>query len=202
VRALTNPITQAQVASAMGRRTNKTLTDDRLAKLIAAQQAAPLRSHVNPNMQSGLQRSATNSATGDAIMDAICERIGIQDDVDRILELGKSHLEVQEVMLKVGSQRLHFKDANDKIKACTQHLQNPVGGRLINNERNAARDVAESFVSGSTACDNTGAHVTDQDCVSYVYHRTLFRIAEKKRKNKDNQDPKNNGGAGGRSLPH
>ena len=36
-------------------------------------------------------------------MDAICERIGIQDDVDRILELGKSHLEVQEVMLKVGS---------------------------------------------------------------------------------------------------
>jgi hypothetical protein len=45
-----------------------------------------------------LQKSATQSATGDAIIDAICERIGIQNDTDRMLELGKSHLEVKGIL--------------------------------------------------------------------------------------------------------
>ena len=38
---------------------------------------------------------------------------------------------------------------------------------------------------------------TDQDCVSYVYHRILARIQKDKHNNKN----KNNGGAGVRSLP-
>jgi hypothetical protein len=103
--------------------------------------------------------------------------------------------------LKVGSQRRHFKDANVKIKACTQHLQKP-GSRLSDNDRNAASDVAASFVSGPKVCYTTGARFTDQDCVSYVHHRILIRIADNKNKIKNKQDPKNNGGAGGRSLPH
>jgi hypothetical protein len=111
------------------------------------------------------------------------------------------HLEVNGVLLKVGSQRRHFKDANVKIKACTQHLQKP-GSRLSDNDRNAASDVAASFVSGPKVCYTTGARFTDQDCVSYVHHRILIRIADNKNKIKNKQDPKNNGGAGGRSLPH
>jgi hypothetical protein len=43
--------------------------------------------------------------------------MGIPNDIERILELGKSHLAVNVVLLKVGSQRRHFKDANDQIKA-------------------------------------------------------------------------------------
>ena len=45
------------------------------------------------------------------------------------------------------------------------------------------------------------AHFTDQDCVSYVYRRTLARITQNKHQFKNKQDPKNNGKAGGRSLP-
>jgi hypothetical protein len=83
-------------------------------------------------------------------------------------------------------------------------VKKSVAGRLSENEtlRNEARDVAKSFVSGSTVCYNTGAQFTGQECVSYVYHRTLARITDNKAKNKAKQDPKNNGGAGGRSLPH
>jgi hypothetical protein len=56
-----------------------------------------------------------------------------------------------------------------------QILKKTGGGRLSESERNQARDVAVSFVAGSTACLNTGKDFTDQDCVSYVYHRTLIR---------------------------
>ena len=71
------------------------------------------------------------------------------------------------------------------------------GSRLSDNDRNAACGVAASFVSGSKVCRTTGAHFTDQDCVSYVYHRTLERINDNTRKT----NKKNNRGAGGRSLP-
>jgi len=103
--------------------------------------------------------------------------------------------------LEVGSRKEHFGNVNDKILACTQHLKKP-GNRLSDNDRNAACGVAASFVSGSKVCRTTGAHFTDQDCVSYVYHRTLLRIADDKRRDKNKSHPKNNGGAGGRSLPH
>ena len=83
-----------------------------------------------------------------------------------------------------------------------QHFQKPGGGRLSDNDRNAACDVAASFVSGSKACDNTGARFKDQDCMSYVYHRTLIRINDIKKEIKNKQETKNNGGAGGQSLPH
>ncbi len=69
--------------------------------------------------------------------------------------------------------------------------------RLSDNDRNAVRNVAVSFVSGSKACGNAGALFTDQDCVSYVHHRILDRIKKNKNINKN----KNNGGAGVRSLP-
>ena len=112
------------------------------------------------------------------------------------MALGESPLEVNGVLLQVGSRRGCFKPANDKIIACTQHLKKP-GSRLSDNDRDAARMVAVSFVSGSKACTNTGVRFTDQDCVSYVHHRTLERIAKNKHKDKN----KNNGGAGVRSLP-
>jgi len=98
--------------------------------------------------------------------------------------------------LQVGSRRVCFKPANDKIIKCTQHLKNP-GSRLSDNDRDSARKVAVSFVSGSTDCTNTGAPFTDQDCVSYVYHRTLDRMKQNKNECKN----KNNGGAGVRGLP-
>ena len=90
--------------------------------------------------------------------------------------------------MQVGSRRVCFKPANDKIIKCTQHLKNP-GSRLSDNDRDAARKVAVSFVSD--------ARFTDQDCVSYVYHRTLERINN----NTAKTNTKNNRGAGGRSLP-
>ena len=113
--ALSRTLYTGSSCQSLGHRTNQTLVDDRLAKQIAAQQATPLHSHVNPNDQSALRLSVTHSATGDAIIDAICARIGIQNDIDSILALGKSPLEVNGVLLKVGSQRLHFRDAKDKI---------------------------------------------------------------------------------------
>jgi hypothetical protein len=132
----------------MARRSTKTQVAYRLAKVIEAQQATPLHSHVNPNDQSALRISATMSATGDAIIDAICSRIRIMNDIGTILELGMSHLEVQGARLKVGSQRLEYKGAQDNITACTQHWKKPVGSRLSDNEKNEARDVAKSFFSG------------------------------------------------------
>ena len=63
--------------------------------------------------------------------------------------------------------------------------------------QNTARMVAVSFVSGSKACGTTGARFTDQDCVSYVYYRTLERINH----NKTLDKIKKNGGAGVRNLP-
>jgi hypothetical protein len=180
---------QAQVASAKGRRDTKTQVGERLAKQIEGQQATPMSSHIHPNNQSALLRSETHSATGTAVIDAICARIAIQNDTASILALGESPFEVNGVLLQVGSRRGHFKPANDKIKACTQHLKKP-GSRLSDSDRNAARKVAVSFVSD--------ARFTDQDCVSYVYHRTLERISTNKSKN---TAKKNNRGAGGRSSP-
>ncbi len=179
---------QAQVASAKGRRDNNTQVGERLAKLIEGQQATPMSSHIHPNNQSALRRSETHSASGTAVIDAICARIALQNDTASILALGESPFEVNGVLLQVGSRRGHFKTANDKIKACTQHLKKP-GSRLSDSDRNAARKVAVSFVSD--------ARFTDQDCVSYVYHRTLERINDNTRKT----NKKNNRGAGGRSLP-
>jgi hypothetical protein len=101
--------------------------------------------HVNPHNQSDLRRSDTKSATGTAMIDAICARIKIQSDINSILALAESPLEVNGVLLRVGSHRDRFKIANDKIIACTQHLQKPAG-RLSDNDRIAARNVAVSFV--------------------------------------------------------
>ena len=81
-------------------------------------------------------------------------------------------------------------------------MKKPVGSRLSDNDRNEACDLATSFVSDSTVCYTTRAHFTDQDCVSYVHHRILSRISDNNKKIKNNQVPKNNGGAGVRSLPH
>ena len=139
--------------------------------------------HVAPNNQSARRCSETRVSTGSDVDVAICARIAIQNDIDSILALGESPLEVNGVLLEVGSRRSRFKPANDKIKACTQHLKKP-GSRLSDNDRNAACDVATSFVSGSRVCSNTGAHFTDQDCVSYVYFRTLERIKQNKYTNK------------------
>jgi hypothetical protein len=160
---------QAQVASAKGRRDNNTQVGEKLAKLIEGQQATPMSSHIHPNNQSALLCSETQSASGTAVIDAICARIAIQNDTASILALGKSPFKVNGVLLQVGLLASCFKPANDKIKACTQHLKKP-GSRLSDSDRNAARRVAVSFVSG--------ARFTDQDCVSYVYHRTLERINE------------------------
>ena len=88
--------------------------------------------------------------------------------------------------MEVGSRKEHFGNVNDKILACTQHLKKP-GNRLSDNDRNAACGVAASFVSGSKVCRTTGAHFTDQDCVSYVYHRTLQHIEDNKRQKKEEQ---------------
>ena len=99
------------------------------------------------------------------------------------LALGESPLEVNGVLLQVGSRRGCFKPANDKIIACSQHLKQP-GSKLSDNEKNQVRKVASSFVSGSEVCSNTGEPFTDQDCVSYVYHRTLERIKGNKFRDK------------------
>jgi hypothetical protein len=85
-------------------------------------------------------------------------------------------------LVESGTRNADFKLANDKIKACSQHLQRP--GRLSDPDRDAIRKVATSFFSGSRVCSNTGAHFTDQDCVSYVYFRTLERIKQNKYTNK------------------
>jgi hypothetical protein len=74
-----------------------------------------------------------------------------------------------------------------KIIACKQHLKKPGGGKLSDNERNETCDVGKSFVTRSTVCSNTRAHFTDQDCVSYVYHRTLQHIEDNKRQKKEEQ---------------
>jgi hypothetical protein len=50
--------------------------------------------HVNPNNQSARRLSETKLATGTAIHVAICARIGIQNDINDILALAKSGLEV------------------------------------------------------------------------------------------------------------
>ena len=50
--------------------------------------------HVNPNNQSARRLSETKLATGTAIDVAICARIGIQNDINDILALAKSGLEV------------------------------------------------------------------------------------------------------------
>jgi hypothetical protein len=95
----------------MGRRDNKTQVGERLAKQIAAQQATPMSSHVNPNNQKALRISEDRLATGTAVIDAICARIAIQNDIDSILALGESPLEVNGVLLQVGSRREHFGNA-------------------------------------------------------------------------------------------
>ena len=136
------------------------------------------------------------SATGTAIIDAICARIGIQSNIDSILALAKSPHPVKGVLYQVGSRRANFDAANNKIKECTQHLKRP-GSRLSELVRNEARRVAVSFVSGSEACSKTGQSFTDQDCVSYVYYRTL------KRSNTNTSDAKrkDKGGTHVRRLP-
>jgi hypothetical protein len=171
----------------MSWRAQKTLVADRLAKQIEKHQANPMSSHVNPDNQSALRRSETLSATGTALIDAICARIGIQSNVDSILALAKSPHPVKGVLYQVGSRRANFPAANDKIKECTQHLKKP-GSRVSEHDRNEARRVAVSFVSDSEACSKTGQSFTDQDCVSYVYYRTLDRL----NKNTSNAKKKNN----------
>jgi hypothetical protein len=73
----------------MGRRDNKTQVGERLAKQIAAQQATPMSSHVNPNNQKALRISEDRLATGTAVIDAICARIAIQNDIASILGTGR-----------------------------------------------------------------------------------------------------------------
>jgi hypothetical protein len=102
--------------------------------------------------------------------------------------MAKSGLEVHGVFFQLGSRSADFVPANDKIKACSEHLKQP--GRLSVHAKNAIREVATSFVSGFKACSNTGAHFTDQDCISYLYFRALERIKQNKYTNKK----KNNGG--------
>jgi hypothetical protein len=194
------PYTQAQVASAAGRQYVKIQVEAGRDKHIATQQATPMSWHVAPNNQSARRCSETRVSTGSDVDVAICARIAIQNDIDGILALGKSGFVVNGVSLKgilalgksgfvvngvslkVGSRNADFKLANDKIKACSQHLQRP--GRLSDPDRDAIRKVATSFFSGSRVCSNTGAHFTDQDCVSYVYFRTLERIKQNKYTNK------------------
>ena len=188
--------TQGKVVSAMNRRATKTQVTDRLDKQIEAHQANPMSSHVNPDNRSDLRTAETMSATGTAVIDAICERIKIPSNIDSILALGKSPHEIKGAMWQVGSRRVEFAAANEKIKVCTEHLKKP-GSRLSEHDRNAAREVAVSFVSGFKACSKTGRLFTDQDCVSYVYHRTLERTNNNKKKQKKKDD----GGAGVQSLP-
>jgi hypothetical protein len=175
--------TQAKVVSAMNRRATKTQVTDRLAKQIEAHQANPMSSHVNPDNQSALRRSETKSATGTVVIDAICARIKILSNIDSILALAKSPHEIKGALWQVGSRRVEFAAANEKITVCTEHLKKP-GSRLTEHDRNAAREVAVSFVSGSKACSKTGRLFTDQDCVSYVYHRTLERTNYNKKMTK------------------
>jgi hypothetical protein len=182
----------------MNRRATKTQVTDRLDKQIEAHQANPMSSHVNPDNRSDLRTAETMSATGTAVIDAICERIKIPSNIDSILALGKSPHEIKGAMWQVGSRRVEFAAANEKIKVCTEHLKKP-GRRLTEHDRNAARTVAVSFVSGSKACSNTGRLFTDQDCVSYVYHRTLAR--SNKNTFEASAKTKNNRGAAVRSLP-
>jgi hypothetical protein len=175
---VSNTITQAAVASAMGRRDNQTTVDERLAKHIAAQQAGPNISRVNHNDRHA-RISATLSATGDAIFDAICTRIGIQNDTASILPLGESPRR------KWGQaeSRRKWGQAESRLATWTvqrSHPQDqsmhsalelrPEAKRKREKPDLKIRDVAASFVSGSEACHNTCALFTDQECLSYVYH--------------------------------
>ena len=100
----------------------------------------------------------------------------------------------------MGSRRGAYRDAQDKIKKCTGHLK--TGGRLSDFARNKTCDLATSFVSVAKTCPRTDNNFTTQDCVSYVYCKTLERISSAEARQKEKDDQKHNGGSGGLSMPH